>query len=127
MCEPPETVHGAVNSSSVEDLRDPIPGLFTALTASDEGTNDMWSVVKYPAYESLLHHKNFGVSVDKGKSIVSVDRGKSIVSVDKGKYISVTLHSYLLFLVSCSKTVISMWQQIQSYIFKVTFLVLICV
>jgi len=69
MCEPPEIVQGAVNSSSVEDLRDPIPGLFAALTTAGDATNDMWSVVTYPAYESLLHHKNFGVSVDEGIEI----------------------------------------------------------
>lgn len=69
MCEPPETSHGVMNSSSVEELRDPIPGLFTALTASEEANNGMWTVVKYPAYESLLHHKSFGVSVDKGISL----------------------------------------------------------
>ena len=66
MCEPPETVLTSVNSSSVEDLREPIPGLFTALTSSDEASNEMWTVVRYPAHESLLHHKNFGVKVDLG-------------------------------------------------------------
>lgn len=67
MCEPAEMGSGgSLNSSSVEDLRDPIPGLFTALTASDEANNGMWTVVKYPAYESLLHHKSFGVTVHKG-------------------------------------------------------------
>ena len=69
MCEPPETVLTSVNSSSVEDLREPIPGLFTALTSSDEASNEMWTVVRYPAHESLLHHKNFGVKVDLGKHI----------------------------------------------------------
>jgi len=69
MCDPPEDMSNQVNSSSVEDLRDPIPGLFRALTASEEtaGPNGIWTVVKYPAYESLMHHKGLGVSVDKGR------------------------------------------------------------
>lgn len=71
MCEPPETIVTSVNSSSVEDLQGAIPGLFSALTMSDEASNEMWTVVKYPAHESLLHHKNFGVSVDVGKSTTS--------------------------------------------------------
>lgn len=66
MCKPPEVPDGSVNSSSVEDLREPISALFSALTATEDANLGIWTVVRYPAYESLLHHRSFGVQIDEG-------------------------------------------------------------
>ncbi|XP_067935895.1 twisted gastrulation protein homolog 1-A-like [Watersipora subatra] len=108
MCEPPEVIHGALNSSSVEDLRDPIPGLFSALTESEEPTNDMWSVIKYPAYESLLHHKNFGVSVDTENSLVRFSWDKEVLSTVKMENCTVAFVKSCLQLSKCKETCRSM-------------------
>ncbi|KAF6019810.1 TWSG1 [Bugula neritina] len=108
MCEPPEIVQGAVNSSSVEDLRDPIPGLFAALTTAGDATNDMWSVVTYPAYESLLHHKNFGVSVDEENNMVSFSWDAEVLSTVKMENCSVAYVKDCLQLSKCKETCRSM-------------------
>lgn len=46
----------ATSKSTVEELHEPIPSLFQALTEGDTQLN--WKIVSFPVAEELSHHEN---------------------------------------------------------------------
>ncbi|CAI9571921.1 unnamed protein product [Staurois parvus] len=80
------------SKSTVEELHDPIPSLFRALTEVDGIKQLNWNIVSFPAIEELSHHENLVSFLDSVNQPqhqnISVSQNGAHVdhSNDKGMY-----------------------------------------
>lgn len=80
------------SKSTVEELHDPIPSLFRALTEVDGIKQLNWNIVSFPAVEELSHHENLvsfldSVNQPQHQNVSVPQNGAHVVhSNDKGMY-----------------------------------------
>lgn len=114
------------SKSTVEELHEPIPSLFRALTEGDTQLN--WNIVSFPVAEELSHHENlvsFLETVNQPHhQNVSVPSNNvhAPYSSDKGSYGQQLTFSKLPPHFLCG-----LWSLYEGYLFQVVFWFWVCI